>query len=470
MRYILKSIIAAAVSLFSIYATAQDNWPDKLYCRGGLADKSAWNPTKNYPLNHVGDGKYEGTVDVDASNEDSGDYYGNRSDLFFSYGNDDNRILSCPYSNIERFLTPAICEGPLQEYSQPENVYQTNGGSYFVNVDLKAMTVKITPLDTGNIAWMPEVFLVGTNYEEYWGRNGKSLPHIGGGIYRGTVHLLEGVNNPGYAEATVFATYTHRRDLNWAEGRYGSSDDLKVLQPGETAHCTRYYGDRKWLIAPGWYDVLFDMNRLNYDERGKLLGEFNDGDSILVVLDDNEFYITDFDANNHYEDNIRIIEKWNPGKVWTAVLYDADNDNYPYIKRFCMEATKRHQNFLGDNPQSRLVLLTDTVYPRIRVTFKPVEGRDGNSTQRPPMEIDMEQFVGVKGFKAKGKRICTWEVEDIEELEPLRMPEPEPEDEPDGGEEPEEEPENLDPDAGKSRQQVIDEMTGQLNLFGDDDM
>ena len=167
MRYILKSIIAAAVSLFSIYATAQDNWPDKLYCRGGLADKSAWNPTKNYPLNHVGDGKYEGTVDVDASNEDSGDYYGNRSDLFFSYGNDDNRILSCPYSNIERFLTPAICEGPLQEYSQPENIYQTNGGSYFVNVDLKAMTVKITPLDTEDIAWMAEVFLVGTNYVEY---------------------------------------------------------------------------------------------------------------------------------------------------------------------------------------------------------------------------------------------------------------------------------------------------------------
>ena len=88
-----------------------------------------------------------------------------------------------------------------------------------------------------------------------------------------------------------------------------------------------------------WFDA--DVNRLNYDGRGKLLGEFNDGDSILVVLDDNEFYITDFDANNHYEDNIRIIEKWNPGKVWTAVLYDADNDNYPYIKRFCMEATRR---------------------------------------------------------------------------------------------------------------------------------
>jgi len=217
-----------------------------------------------------------------------------------------------------------------------------------------------------------------------------------------------------------------------------------------------------------WFDT--DVNRLNYDGRGRLLGEFNDGDSILVVLDNNEFYISNFDANNHYEDNIKIIEKWDPDKVWTAVLYDADNDNYPYIKRFNMEATKRHQNFLGDNPNSRLVLLTDTPYPRIRVTFKPAESRDGNPLQRPPMEIDMEQFVGVKGFKAKGKRISTWDVENIEELEPLRVPEPEPEDGPEGADAADEEPENLDPDAGKSQQQVIDEMTGQLNLFGDDDM
>ena len=217
-----------------------------------------------------------------------------------------------------------------------------------------------------------------------------------------------------------------------------------------------------------WFDT--DVNRLNYDGRGRLLGEFNDGDSILVVLDNNEFYISNFDANNHYEDNIKIIEKWDPDKVWTAVLYDADNDNYPYIKRFNMEATKRHQNFLGDNPNSRLVLLTDTPYPRIRVTFKPAESRDGNPLQRPPMEIDMEQFVGVKGFKAKGKRISTWDVENIEELEPLRVPEPEHEDGSEGTDAADEEPENLDPDAGKSQQQVIDEMTGQLNLFGDDDM
>ena len=80
------------------------------------------------------------------------------------------------------------------------------------------------------------------------------------------------------------------------------------------------------------------------------------------------------------------------------------------------------------------------------------------------MEIDAEQFVAVKGFKAKGKRITTWQIESIEELEPLRYPEPETDEEPDadGGEE-----ENLDPDAGKSESQVRDEITGQLNLCPD---
>ena len=203
-----------------------------------------------------------------------------------------------------------------------------------------------------------------------------------------------------------------------------------------------------------WFDP--DVNRINYEERGRLLGEFNDGDSILVVLDNNEFYITDFDQNNHYEDNIRIIEKWRPDKVWTAVLFDADNNGYAYIKRFQMEASRKHQNFLGDNPDNQLLLLTDTVYPRIRVTF------GGADAARAPMDIDVDSFIAVKGFKAKGKRIATWQVDKVEELEPLRQPDPEPEDNTPEDKGPEE---NLDPDAGKSQQQVIDEITGQLNLF-----
>lgn len=215
-----------------------------------------------------------------------------------------------------------------------------------------------------------------------------------------------------------------------------------------------------------WFDA--DVNRLNYDEHGRLLGEFNEDDAILVVLDNGDFYISSFDANNHYEDNIRIIEKWDPDKIWTAALFDADNAGNLYIKRFRMEATKRYQNYIGENPQSRLLVLTDVAYPRLEVTFKPITTPDGQATQRPPMEVDAEEFIAVKGFKAKGKRVCTWDVEEVTELEPTRFPEPEAE--PDDDDDNDSEPENLDPDAGKSQQQVIDEMTGQLNLFDNDSL
>ena len=205
-----------------------------------------------------------------------------------------------------------------------------------------------------------------------------------------------------------------------------------------------------------WYDP--DVNRLNYDEHGQLLGEFYDEDQILVVLDNGDYYLTNFDINNHFEANILRIEKYEGNKVWTAVLWDADNQGYPYMKRFLMDASKKKQNLLGENPASKLVLLTDTVYPLIKVTY------GGTDEFRGSEDIDAEQFIAVKGYKAKGKRISTWQIESIEELEPVRLPEP-------PAEEPEstaEEEENLDPDAGKSEQQVRDELTGQLRLFDDE--
>ena len=212
-----------------------------------------------------------------------------------------------------------------------------------------------------------------------------------------------------------------------------------------------------------WFDP--DVNRINYDENGRFLGEFNDDDSILVVLDNGEFYITNFDVNNHYEDNIIRLEKWDEHKIWTAILYDADNQGYPYIKRFTMDATKRHQNFMGENPNRKLILLTDTVYPRIKVTYGGVDAI------RPAEEVDAEQFIAQKSFKAKGKRLTTFKIDSIEELEPTRFPEPpsEDNDEEQDGSDSENEGENLDPDAGKSEQQVIDELTGQTNLFSEKD-
>ena len=206
-----------------------------------------------------------------------------------------------------------------------------------------------------------------------------------------------------------------------------------------------------------WFDP--DVNRLNYDEHGRLLGEFFDDEQILVVLKNGDFYLTNFDLNNHYEENILRIEKFQPDKVWTCVLFDADNQGYPYLKRFLMEGNKRKQNFLGENPQSQMVLLSDVVYPLIRVTY------GGADEYRGSEDIDAEQFIAVKGFKAKGKRISTWQIESIVELEPVRFPE-EPE-ETEDTESPEVQ-EDMDPDAGKSQQQIIDEMTGQLRLFDDE--
>ena len=208
-----------------------------------------------------------------------------------------------------------------------------------------------------------------------------------------------------------------------------------------------------------WWDP--DVNRLNYDEHGQLLGEFNEGDSILVVLDNGDFYLSNFDSNNHYESNVRIVEKWKPEKVWSCVLFDADQQGYPYLKRFKMEGTKRHQNYLGENPDNRELLLTCEPYPRIQVNF------GGSDAGREPMVIDVEDFISVKGFKARGKRITTLHVDSVEELEPTKT---EALEEEASEQESPQEVENLDPDKDKSEQQIITELTGQLFLFNDDDM
>ena len=203
-----------------------------------------------------------------------------------------------------------------------------------------------------------------------------------------------------------------------------------------------------------WFDR--DVLRLNYDGRGEYLGEFQSDDSILVVLNNGEFYTTNFDVSNHYEKNVSIVEKFDGNKVWTAALYDADQQNYPYLKRFCFETTTRKQNYLGDNKATQLILLTDEYYPRLEVIF------GGHDSFRDPMIIDADEFIAVKGFKAKGKRITTYTVETINELEPTRFPDPPATDKEEGNEE---EPEILDPDHGKSEGDILDEMTGQMKLF-----
>ena len=164
-----------------------------------------------------------------------------------------------------------------------------------------------------------------------------------------------------------------------------------------------------------WFDR--DVLRLNYDGRGEKLGVFQGDDQVLVITKDGEFFTTSYSDENHYEDNILKIEKFDPNKVWTLALYDASL-HYPYMKRFLFEPSAKPQRFVGNEPESKILLLTDTVYPRIEVKF------GGADSVRPAIEIDAEEFIAVKGFKAKGKRISNFNIESIQELEPLRFPEP----------------------------------------------
>lgn len=166
-----------------------------------------------------------------------------------------------------------------------------------------------------------------------------------------------------------------------------------------------------------WFD--HDVLRLNYDGRGQYLGEFQSSDCILVIHKNGDFYTTDFDLNNHYDPDIQYIEKFEAEKVWTAVLYDADQQNYPYLKRFTFEASSKRQNYLGENKHNQQILLSQQIYPRIQVIF------GGHDSFREALIIEASDFVGVKSFKAKGKRLTTYSVDRIEELEPTRMPEPE---------------------------------------------
>ena len=212
----------------------------------------------------------------------------------------------------------------------------------------------------------------------------------------------------------------------------------------------------------GGRDVWFDRDvfRLNYDERGDYLGEFMGDDKLLVVLDDGTVYLSDFSDSNHFERNILVIEQYDPEKVWT-LAYHNSKEGYTYLKRFLLEEDKlRKKDSILTNTDDTLLLLSDEPYARVEVVYE--EG--------PAEEIEAEDFIAVKGVRAKGKRISTATVTEVRELEPLRRPEdeegddePDEEDAPDG-----EETSDVD-DRAEEEAQVIEEVTRQQRLTFKDD-
>ena len=198
-----------------------------------------------------------------------------------------------------------------------------------------------------------------------------------------------------------------------ARGNVLTKYDVKSITLKQKGHST--LGGRKV-----WFDP--DVLRLNYDGQGMYLGEFVEEDRILVITNNGGYYLTNFDLTAHFDQNIWRIEKFDSDKVWSLAMWNADLGYY-YGKRFQFDAQAKLQNMLGENTESKMIVLSDREEAQLRITF--------TDETKPEMEVLMSEFIDVKSPKAKGKRFSTWEIAKIEDI----TPEPEPVEENDEEEE-----------------------------------
>ena len=160
-----------------------------------------------------------------------------------------------------------------------------------------------------------------------------------------------------------------------------------------------------------WFDE--DVLRLNADGRGKYLGEFSGNERILVVDKNGEYQVYTYDLENHFEKGLLTIEKFRPEKIASVVYFDAEQSLY-YVKRFQIEINNgKPCRFIGEYPGNKMVSLTWVIYPRLEIEFS------GDKYSRENEIIEVAEFIRVKSYKAKGKRLSTFEVKDIREIEPV---------------------------------------------------
>ena len=163
-----------------------------------------------------------------------------------------------------------------------------------------------------------------------------------------------------------------------------------------------------------WFDA--DIQKLNDEQRGVYLGEFGPEDKVLAIFKDGTFYTTSFDISNRYQGQILRIEKFDPGKTFTALYWDASAKAF-YVKRFSFVLSDNTpQSFIAPGAKSYLVDITDDKHPQFQVIF-------GNKYEhRDPENIDAEEFIAKKGYTAKGKKCHQYDLKKVRFIEPLDKP------------------------------------------------
>ena len=164
-----------------------------------------------------------------------------------------------------------------------------------------------------------------------------------------------------------------------------------------------------------WYDDT--VKRLNTDERGKYLGAFISDDKIFTIQKSGNYKLMNFDLSNHFEEDMILIEKFNPKKIISAIYFDSSVEKF-YMKRFQIESTNninKKTDFIGDNPQNYLLAFSVDPLPQLKIVYDA----KANNKEFPDEIVNAAEFIGLKSPKAKGKRLTTKAVKKIEFIEPL---------------------------------------------------
>jgi len=163
-----------------------------------------------------------------------------------------------------------------------------------------------------------------------------------------------------------------------------------------------------------WFDDA--VQRLNSDGRGELLGEFAGEDKILTIMQSGHYKLHSFDLSSRFDEDLVTIEKWSPEKPVSCIYYDPAKE-YFYVKRFLVEETDRKVCFISEDEGAYMEIVSTDWKPMINLQF------DKRSNDREDEEINMEEFISVKGLKAQGNRLSAYKIKTIDVLEPLDAPE-----------------------------------------------
>lgn len=167
-----------------------------------------------------------------------------------------------------------------------------------------------------------------------------------------------------------------------------------------------------------WFDDT--VQRLNVDGRGELIGEFRGEDKLLIINQSGIVKTVTPEVTMHFDDDMIVLEKWVPKKPISAIYFNGEKELY-YVKRFLIEQEGREESFISDHQNSQLEIVSTDWKPMAEVVFAKERGKD----RKDNLEVNLEEFIDIKGINAQGNQLTKDKVNQINLLDPLPYEAPE---------------------------------------------